>query len=513
IRTGSFAVLFLFIAYANVEGYRRAYPTLADREQFARSFGNDRTLRLFYGVPHDLASVTGYVGWRVGGSGAIVAAAWGILAAVRAFRAEEESGRMELVLAGAVTRARLQLALLTAIAIDAVVLWAVIVIGRVAGRLPVGGSVYLALAILSAAAVFAGVGARASQIAPTRRLALTGSMVVLIVALLLRVAADTASGVEWLRWTTPLGWSEELQPFADPRPAVLILPALATAGLLAAATAIGLRRDIGSGLVRARDTAPPDLRLLSSPTAETLRSERAPVIVWLVATGFFALVMGILSDSFTASSIPENLQQQLKKFGGASITTPSGALGFYFLFGVLAFALFACAQIAAARREESDQRLETLFALPVGRLGWLAGRIGLALSGIVALALVAGVLAWAGAASQGAAVGFPQMLGAGLNCVPVAVLFLGLAALAYGAWPRGSTGVGYGLVGAAFVWYLVGSLIDVPGWALGISPFRHIGFVPGQAFQVVDAAVMLGVGVAAAALAGWLFRRRDLIGA
>jgi ABC-2 type transport system permease protein len=42
--------------------------------------------------------VSGYTAWRVGGTLAIAAAAFGVLAAVRALRAEEDIGRMELVL-------------------------------------------------------------------------------------------------------------------------------------------------------------------------------------------------------------------------------------------------------------------------------------------------------------------------------------------------------------------------------------------------------------------------------
>ena len=44
------------------------------------------------------------------------------------------------------------------------------------------------------------------------------------VLFLLRVIADTSSGLSWLRWTTPLGWAEELRPFTGIRPAVLLLP-------------------------------------------------------------------------------------------------------------------------------------------------------------------------------------------------------------------------------------------------------------------------------------------------
>jgi hypothetical protein len=56
------------------------------------------------------------------------------------------------------------------------------------------------------------------------------------------------------------------------------------------------------------------------------------------------------------------------QIGGATLTTPTGALGFYFLLFVLAISLYACGQLAAMRREEPDQQLEMLFALPVGRV-------------------------------------------------------------------------------------------------------------------------------------------------
>ena len=90
------------MAAAQVVGYRDTYPTRADRIAFARTFGDNNAIRLFYGVPHDLLSVGGYVGWRVGGFMSLFAAVWGVLAAVRALRTEEDTGRQELVLAGPV---------------------------------------------------------------------------------------------------------------------------------------------------------------------------------------------------------------------------------------------------------------------------------------------------------------------------------------------------------------------------------------------------------------------------
>ena len=80
------------------------------------------------------------------------------------------------------------------------------------------GSAYLALATVSVIPVIAGVGAVASQLAPDRRSALEigGGAVALL--FLLRVIADTVAGAGWLRWLTPLGWAEEMRPFAGRGP-------------------------------------------------------------------------------------------------------------------------------------------------------------------------------------------------------------------------------------------------------------------------------------------------------
>ena len=122
------------------------------------------------------------------------------------------------------------------------------------------------------------------------------------------------------------------------------------------------------------------------------------------------------------------------------------------------------------------------------------------------------MLAWAGAASQGVDVSLAKMIEAGANCLPVALLFGGLAALAYALVPRASTGIAYGLVVLAFLWQLVGSLLGVPKWLVEVTPFAHVGLVPTQPFRGGAAAVMLAIAAAAGAAALWAFSRRDMIG-
>jgi ABC-2 type transport system permease protein len=105
------------------------------------------------------------------------------------------------------------------------------------------------------------------------------------------------------------------------------------------------------------------------------------------------------------------------------------------------------------------------------------------------------------------------MIEAGLNCLPVVVLFLGLGALALALLPRAGTTIAYSLVGATFLWETVGGLFSAPRWALDLSPFHHVGLVPAEAFRAGGAAAMLAIGLAAGLAAAWAFHRRDVVGA
>jgi ABC-2 type transport system permease protein len=334
----------------------------------------------------------------------------------------------------------------------------------------------------------------------------------LMVALVVRVIADTVGSLGWLRWVTPLGWAEELRPFAGAQAWVLILPVLASGGLLAGAGILALRRDIGAGLLPVSQGGRPRRWLLSSASAQALRLELPVVGAWVFGCGFFALIIGVLSTSISSAGLSASAQRELNKISSVSIVSPAGYVAFTFLFFVLAFSLFVCTQIAAARREEAEQRLETLLALPVGRARWLCGRLALAAGLAALLALATGLFGWVGEASQGAGISLPRMLEAALNCLPATLLFLGLGALAYAVVPRAAAGLAYGLVAIAFVWDLLGSLLGPPAWVLGLTPFQHVGLVPAQPFRLEAALVMLAITGGAASAAVVIFRRRDLTG-
>ena len=511
-RTLGFVYVFAAVSYLQPVAYRHTYPTLVDRIRFAHSFANNKAVVLFYGKAYDLLSVGGYSAWRVGGTLAIFGAVFGMLAAVRALRTEEDSGHAELLLALPLSRSTTFSASIAGIAVASAALWVASFAGLLLGGLPPGASAFLALSVVSAVPVCAAIGTLVSQLASSRRIALELGGAIVGVFFLLRVIADTSGSAGWLRWLSPLGWAEELRPLTGARPAVLLLPALTTVAVLLVSFRIFARRDVGSGLLATRDSAEPHVQLLSSPTAQALRSGLGNATAWVLGAGALGLVIGIVSRSVSSLGISKSLERELEKLGAGPVLTPTAYIAFSFTFFALAISLLAISQISAARHEELEERLETVLALPVGRARWFGGRLALGAGACTATALSAAALTWAGAVSQGVTLGLPQMLEAAVNCLPVALLFLGVAALAYALMPRASTAISYGLLIVLYLWQILGSLLGVPRWLVKATPFAHIALVPMKAIDLHAAAVMVAVGLLAAGAALILFRQRDLIG-
>ena len=140
--------------------------------------------------------------------------------------------------------------------------------------------------------------------------------------------------------------------------------------------------------------------------------------------------------------------------------------------------------------------------------GWRAVRVYVACR---LCPLTAAISIWVGAHAAGVSVSVGQMMGAAANGLAVAVLFLGLGAVAYVLVPRSASAIAYGLLIAAFLWQLFGALLGAPTWLVDVSPFVHLGLAPARAFRLGSAAVIALIGVAGAALACILFARRDLV--
>src|SRR5262245_27916261 len=216
--------------YVTASSYVDLYATESSRREVVATLGSTpATLALYGRIYAD--SVGGLVAWRLGGIALALAGLMAILLVTRHTRAEEETGRAELIGSTVVDRnAPLVAALLTAglagAAFGAIVFAAVVSTGLAAD-----GALALGLVYACTVFAFAGVAAVTAQLTESARAANGLAVAVLGASFAIRAIGD--AGPHWLSWFSPLGWGQLVRAYGDERwwllLALLALAALAIA--------------------------------------------------------------------------------------------------------------------------------------------------------------------------------------------------------------------------------------------------------------------------------------------
>ncbi len=503
---------------ASAVSFASAYPTAAQRARVAGLFSANAGLAAIDGPARAIATVAGYTAWKTMMFLVIIGAVWGLLTGTRLLRGEEDAGRWELLLAGQVTPRGGAAQALAGLGAGLAALWTVTAAVTVAaGRLPKvgiapGPMLFYAMALAAPAAMFLAVGALASQLASTRRQAAGYAGAALGASYALRMVADAGTGLAWLRWATPLGWVEDLAPLSRPRPSAIIPIAAFTIAAAGLAVYLAGRRDTGASLWPARPGRRSRTWLLGRPEGLAARLAAPSLLAWAAGIAAWGLLVGSLArtggQALTSSAGATAVFARLGVHGASA----AAFLGFAFLSVAWILALVAAGQVTALRGEEAAGRLDNLLARPVGRGRWLAARAVLAAAVIAAGGLLAGLLTWAGAASQGAGVSLADLLGAGLNAVPPALCLTGIGVLAAGAWPRAAGAVTYGALAWSVLAEIAGGAARSARWLADTSLFHYLGAAPQAAPAWRSSAVLIALAVAAAAAGCAAFARRDLAG-
>ena len=518
VRSGAIWGYIFGIAIASSAiSYTRIYKTPAQREALAAAYGANKATSALFGPAPQLQTVAGFTVFKISMTLMLLGAVWGLLTSTRLLRGEEDSGRWELLLAGQTTRGGAAAQALGGLGAGVVTLWAVTSLITVLTGLyssvgiAAGPALYFALAMVATAVMFLAVGALTSQLAATRRQAASYAASFLGVSYAVRMIADAGLGLHGLIWASPLGWVEELRPLTAPQPLALLPIAAFTAVLAAAAVHLAGTRDAGASIVPDRDSSRPHLRLLTGPTGLAFRLVRPTVISWWAAIAVSGLLFGLIAKSAGGTISGSSARQVFAKLGAPG-TGAAAVLGVCFLIVAVLIAFAAAGQITAARSEEAGGRLDHLLVRPVSRSRWLGGRLLVAVAVLLAAGVLAGVLAWLGAASQHAGVGFTTMVEAGVNLVPPAITILGVGVLAFGVWPRATPIVVYVVLGWSLFAVVIGGIGAISHWVLDTSVFHQMASAPAVPPHWDANGVMVAIGVASALIGGIAFNRRDLQG-
>ncbi len=422
-------------------------------------------------------------------------------------RAEEESERAELVRSAPVGRQAGATAAVAAVALANVAVALGVVVGLVLYGFDGVGSVAFASSLVGAGMVFAGITLVMAQVASSSRAATGLAVVVLGVSFVVRAVGDvTGNGMSWL---SPIGWAQGIRAFAGERWWVLLLCAVATVGLLVLAGVLAGHRDFGSGLFTEREGRASAKPGLASPLALAWRLQRAPILGWVVGVAVLGLFYGVVADQ-AERMLEENpeIADYLALVGQASITDVFLATSIL-MAGLLASG-FVVASVLRLRTEETAGRADPILATSSSRTSWVSSHLVVALGGAVVVTLAGGVATGLGAAASIGDGGLvTELVAASLVASAAVVAVGGFAFALYALAPRWSLLAWLAVVVAAVVG-LLGPVLNLPQWAMDVSPFEHVPAMPAEAFSALPVVVLVLVTAAlvAAGLAG--FRRRDV---
>ncbi len=514
-RRGALLMAAGIAVYVGIEvaSFSAAYPNGVSPLQF-KMFQDNPAIRMMQGAPTALDSAGGFTVWDGGWMIQLLVAVWALLTTSRLLRGEEDVERTDLVLAGPIRATRATALSLVVVAAAALLIGIAVTVTMLASGTGLQGSVLLGLGLAGVTATFASVAAVTSQLVDVRRRAAALAAGVLAVAYVLRMVGNSTDSRSWVRWTTPLGWMDELKPYGDPDLRAL-LPMLIVPFLLAVlAVMLRARRDIGGALLANDAGREPHLRLLGSPTAFAWRSNRAVLLGWILGLGTYAAVMGALISTMIDWLAKDTSYQKIMADLGLDQALTTG--GFLAMIGIIfgvAVALQVAWRMGAARGEEESGRVEAILARPVSRLRWLGGHALLSLLGGALLLATTGTALWLGVALSGSdEITWDDAMRSVLNTLPVVVLIGGLAVFTFGLLPRLTVAIPVTVTVVGYIVTLLGPALSWPAWVLNLSPFTHLAWVPAAPWAATAGIAMTCLGLVFLGVGLLAFQRRDVIG-
>lgn len=506
-------ILALFLGtLATADSFRTLYSSPEDRANAVRSMDSPAGLAMsgprHYLADYDFGSMLSH---QMLGFTSVLVGLMSVLVITRHTRAEEETGRAELVRSTVVGRhAHLAAALSVAVLANLVLalLLAFGLAGMGLGDGGTAGSLLYGAAHAAVGLVFAAVAAVTVQVTAHTRGASGMALAVIGLAYVLRAAGDSgANGT--LSWLSPIGWVQRSYPYVDDRWWPLLLCLVFAVVCATAGFVLSTRRDVGAGLRPEKLGSPTASDALATPLGLALRLHRG------VLTGFGAglFLMGamygsILGDAEEMLKGIDEIQEALDRLGGAGVAESFASMVMVVLTVVAA--VYVVMAALRPRSEETAGRAEPLLATGLSRTRWVGGHLAVAMGGGTFVLLLAGLgFGIAGAASTGDGSLLPKLVGAALAYAPALWVTVGVAVVLFGWFPRASQAAWTVPVYAFVVGYL-GQILRFPGWMNNLSPFGHVPRLPAADMNWLP---LLLLSLVAAGLV-WLgltgFRRRDL---
>ena len=521
VQVAVWAVSTGLLALFAATGVARTYGDDAERAGIMRLAVANPAILLLRGLPQG-AELPAFVFFQIFTYLAMLCAFMASFLAVRHSRAEEESGRAELVASTPAARTLPTVATVVHGVSASVALGVAVALGFVAGGLPVAGSTVAGAATAAVGVAFLGLGLLAAQFARTSRGANSIGAAAVGLAFLLRGVGDalgtpSSDGLSmtsaWPSWLSPIGWAQHTGAFTSDDLAPLLLCLALAAVCVAAVFALQASRDSGESLLPervGRGAAPP---WLGGSFGLAWRLQWPSIAGWSLggaATGLLAgSLAGVVIEAARTNPELAATLQSIVPATDASVAQ------------VLISAMFAIAGVVAAgcatqavirlRQEETGGTAEPLLAARLGRVRWLADYLALGVIAIVLVLLAAALASTVGVLASGDdPAHIADSFAAAAAQLPAALVYLGVLALVFVVLPPATATLGWSLLAAGSFLGIFGALVGAPQWLRDVSPFSHTPVAVGTSTDWSGGAWLTVAAAAAASVALVLMRRREL---
>ena len=463
-----------------------------------------------------------------------------IFVVVRHTRADEESGRYEVIRSLPTGRlANINAAMITAVIIN-VIMAIVVGLGMFAAgdySMELMPSMLWAMALGVLGIVFAGITALICQLSTITRSVTSYSIGTLVALFVLRAPGDINSNLEWLSRANPAGLFLRTQAYINNYVwPVFVLLAMAFV-FWTVAYQLNVKRDIDQGMIPARPGRAHGSRLLSSTQGLSWRLLRVPVVVMIVTMYAFGAAYGVVLDEIE-HVVATNEMYQTMILAPTGIDTAIlegldaeqslallneilGAAGFSiaqlfasFMNGMIAVlaAIAVITFVSRIKSEEQSMRAELILVTPVSRFSFMFGFVIIA---FVSTALMQVMFSLGLYQAASAVLINPDVLPlrfvmeAAILYVPAQWVMIGIALLLIGLKPKFSAIVWVYLM-YCFVLELIGRIGIFPDWIMNTTPFGFIPQLPFDEINYVVISVLIAVSFALSAAGYILYSRRDI---
>lgn len=482
------------------------YTTQAEFDRAAAGMGDNAAFVAMAGPARALNTTGGQVAWQASAFGAVVVGLMVMFIVGRHTRAEEETGRDELLRAAPVGRYATSAAALLDALLASVVVGLLVAASLIAYGLATADSLGLGVGVAGCGWFFAGTALLAAQLSSSARgtYGLAGTVIGLSYGL--RAVGDVSAPV--LSWLSPIGWYQAMHAFSGLRWWPLLLLVVGAAVAAAAAFAVFDRRDYGSGVLATRPGPARAGRGLRSGLGLAWNLQRPAFLGWAVGMFVFSLAFGVMGDDVGDLVGDSDLSKEMVFQGGGDLVDA------FYATMLAMLALLVCGYtVSSALRphgEEEAGRLEPLLATALPRSRWLVGHVAITVVGTVVVLLLCGVglgTTYALVTGDGSAV--LRMTAGMASYLPACLVLSGTARLLHGAVPRASQAAWLLLLLASVV-LLFGEVLRLPQWFQDLSPFEHLAFVPAEPFAWAPFLALSALALVLSVAGQLAFWRRDI---